>query len=69
MQIVTILLVLTRCRSGGVIGEVLDSFPHLATVMCISVDVMISIILSTSLVPTSMVVSNGLVEYCFLYAS
>ena len=39
---------------------------HTLRVLCVrSVDVMTSIILSSSLVPASMIVSNGLVEYCF----
>ena len=50
---------------------------HALRLLCVrSVDVMMSshlfssVILSTSLVPASMVVSpNGLIEYCFLYAS
>ena len=54
-----------------------DGFPLLATVMCQISDIMTSsnllfvssIILSTSLVPRSVVVlPNGLLEYCFLYA-
>ena len=49
-------------------GDVLDSFPCLRRLCVRSVDVITSIIMSTSIVPSSMVVSNGLVEYCLLNA-
>ena len=67
-----------ECWSGGVIGDVLNSLPRLATVMyqirrCNNFFpslLLRYVILSTSLVPASMVVlPNRLLEYWFLYTS